>query len=350
MYVPCLIYPWLRTCFEYGLGQKAQIFIEENGFIRITIPANFDWVPGQHCFLRFRSFGVHALTSHPFTICSLPSRSPQEQSQITFYVRHRGGLTARLYEHALRHPGKSVPVLVDGPYGGIDLDKYYDSDHLVVIAGGSGAGWTLAFVEQFVRCNLAHRAQQEITDKDDLRGSEPLVQRPCPVPRSLRVILATRDYSTRAWFHQTIDKVLSKYPSSGSSLDLQVQVHLTGPIETQAQQQTQSKAPQQFIDEEASASSASTKNSTRKELGVAEAHAESTVAVQEHSARPPLPSIVHDEAIKMAQLGHSLGVFVCGPLTMQNDVRNAVAAENLSILKSPRSGGVYLHLEHFSWA
>ena len=37
---------------------------------------------------------------------------------------------------------------------------------------------------------------------------------------------------------------------------------------------------------------------------------------------------------------------------MQQDVRNAVAAENLRIVNGGEkgAGGVYLHLEHFSWA
>jgi hypothetical protein len=41
---------------------------------------------------------------------------------------------------------------------------------------------------------------------------------------------------------------------------------------------------------------------------------------------------------------------VCGPVTMQNDVRNAVAAANLGILRGGKGGGAYLHTEHFSWA
>src|SRR6201996_3851951 len=96
VYVPCCVYPWLRTCFEYGVSQKAQIFVEDNGFTRITIPAKFNWKPGQHCFLRFTSFGLlGTLSSHPFTICSLPSTRQDEPSELVFYLRHKGGLTAK---------------------------------------------------------------------------------------------------------------------------------------------------------------------------------------------------------------------------------------------------------------
>ncbi|UKZ82896.1 hypothetical protein TrVFT333_010696 [Trichoderma virens FT-333] len=153
VYVPCYVYPWLRTCFEYGTRAKAQVTVEDGGFTRISIPANFTWIPGQHCFLRFTGFGFfQALSAHPFTICSLPSRETNERSELIFYIRHQRGLTARLHQTALENPGSSIPVLVDGPYGGINQQSYAHSDHLLVIAGGSGAGWTLPFIEQFVLC------------------------------------------------------------------------------------------------------------------------------------------------------------------------------------------------------
>ena len=43
-------------------------------------------------------------------------------------------------------------------------------------------------------------------------------------------------------------------------------------------------------------------------------------------------------------------MYVCGPEEMLNDVRNAVARENVGIVRGGRGGSVYLHSEHFSWA
>jgi predicted ferric reductase len=74
------------------------------------------------------------------------------------------------------------------------------------------------------------------------------------------------------------------------------------------------------------------------------------VPSKEFEGRPKLPLIIQEEAAKVVEVGQSLSVFVCGPTTMQNDVRNAVAEENLNILKGSKAGGVYLHSEHFSWA
>ncbi|KAL9105994.1 MAG: hypothetical protein Q9227_008902 [Pyrenula ochraceoflavens] len=352
VYIPCFIYPWLRTLIEYGSGQRAQIFVEDNGFTRITIPANFEWVPGQHCFLRFRSFGIHALTSHPFTICSLPSTSPDEQSTITFYIRHRGGFTARLYNLAMKQPGVSVPVFVDGPYGGIDPQKYRSSDRLVVIAGGSGAGWSLPFIEQFIKCSLSQTEHEqvagiEVGSKEAPSSSEGYVPHNRARPLSLRVILATRDTATRIWFHKTVRSLLSKYSLPQLS-NLDVQVYLTGEAEQH------SESPKILADLERSESFSSAENisAEKKDGGEKEAanHKIGNIAGHELNGRPQLPAIIEEEAAKAAVTGESVGVFVCGPDTLQNDVRNAVARENLKILKSPRTGGVYLHLEHFSWA
>lgn len=320
--------------------------VEENGFTRINIPANFDWVPGQHCFLRFRSFGIHALTSHPFTICSLPSVSPGEQSHITFYIRHRGGLTARLYNYAAQHPAVTVPVLVDGPYGGIDTQKFYGSDRIVVIAGGSGAGWILPFIEQWARCQYSQpktlrsnssEADSDRDSSDDQKSSG--VRNHTSRTQSLRVILATRDTATRVWFHGAVSDLLTKYSGSASAVDLMVEVFLT----------SEAEQPQQVQSGLAELGDSHSRSSLKEKVDVQQSY-RSSIAGQELHGRPQLPRIIHEEADRVAEANQSLGVFACGPLTMQNDIRNAVAKENLEILKNPKSTGVYLHLEHFSWA
>jgi hypothetical protein len=76
-----------------------------------------------------------------------------------------------------------------------------------------------------------------------------------------------------------------------------------------------------------------------------------TVPGREFEGRPQLLSIIEEEAQIVREGQQSLSVFVCGPTTMQNDVRNAVASENLNILRgSISASSVYLHSEHFSWA
>lgn len=302
------------------------------------------WKPGQHCFLRFTSFGFQAFSSHPFTICSLPSTRPKEKSELVFYIRHQRGLTEKLYNHALKQPGASVPVHVDGPYGGINMQKYTQGDRLLVVAGGSGAGWILPFIELFHRWNSTaaneeHGKGTETEDKETQPNGGHR-ERSLSGPLSLRVILATRDTSTRTWFLRTVGELLSKYSTPHSSFDIDVQVYLTGEAERDAHMP-------KTVDNATilGASASSSENIDVKAEGQ-----QATVPGNELCGRPELPLIVHEEGTRAAEAGQSLSVFVCGPPTMQNDVRNAVAEENLNILKGSKSGGVYLHSEHFSWA
>ncbi|KAF2117467.1 ferric reductase like transmembrane component-domain-containing protein [Lophiotrema nucula] len=346
VYVPCFVYPWLRTCFEYRFSRQAQISVEDCGFTRITIPAQFDWKPGQHCFLRFTGFGfLQSLSTHPFTICSLPSTKPGEQSELVFYIRHQGGFTSKLYQHAMNQPGVSVPVLVDGPYGGANLQRYRDSDHLLVIAGGSGAGWCLPFIERFVRHSVlaagTERTKGVVGDDKEAHSVEERLERRASGPLSVHVVLATRDTSSRMWFLRTVGELLSKYAATVSSSGVRVQVYLTG-------EAAKVVHPSEQTAHDQSSSSPSISSTDKIEVPV-KGH-ETTVPGKEYEGRPRLSSIIHEEAAKLTEAGESLGVFVCGPGTMQNDVRNAVAAENLKILKGSKAGGVYLHSEHFSWA
>ncbi|EWG54179.1 hypothetical protein FVEG_12454 [Fusarium verticillioides 7600] len=320
VYVPCYLYPWLRTCFEYGVRTKAHIKVEDNGFVRITIPANLTWEIGQHCFLRFTSFGLtQALSAHPFTICSLPAISPDDQSFLVFYLKRHRGFTAKLYEYALQNPGAQVSVLVDGPYGGVNTQNLVNSNHLVVIAGGSGAGWTLPFIEQYI-ASQTRRADEEC--KEGERGGSPFL--------SLRLILASRDAESCSWYRQVVSEMLLNYSDKMIS-GLQVQIHRTsGGVAESSLPSISSVAP------------------GNKESGNERA-TEGLISFDELSGRPDLPGMLKELARGMISTD-SLGVYVCGPDTMQNDVRNAVASLNLDILGGADSAGVYLHSEHFSWA
>ncbi|PVH95905.1 hypothetical protein DM02DRAFT_720569 [Periconia macrospinosa] len=367
VYVPCYGYSWLRTIFEHGLTRRAHLTVEENGFTRITIPAaNFTWTPGQHCFLRFTSFGIlPSFSSHPFTICSSPSIDPTQPSQLIFYIRHQKGFTARLYQHALDHPGASVPVLIDGPYGGINLQAYRDTDRLIVITGGSGAGWAIPLIERFARHSLllSQTPQTHVNNPSEPKSTTIEEATPSssntPNPSSLRVILATRDAPSRTWFLTTISSLLAKYPPSATT-NIHINVHLTGSAAQNILQTSSSpsSSPEKHPDHisipapRTSSSSTSTSSADAIQTLSTEKPAQK-VLDREVEGRPRLPALIAEEAARAAEVGESMGVFVCGPDGMQGDVRNAVARENLGILmgKGGRGGGgVYLHSEHFSWA
>ncbi len=241
----------------------------------------------------------------------------------------------------MKNPGVKIPVLIDGPYGGINMQRYDESDHLLVIAGGSGAGWCLPFIERFVRHGLPtsennRSVGNETATKESGPNDDLAQEQRTSGPFSIRIILATRDVKSRAWFLQAVDDLLSKSPSFRGASNIQVQVYLTG--ETASPEKiildgSQLVKTDVDITAESNVSGKDSVNSDREVAG-----------------RPKLPLIINEDAVTVAEAGQSLGVFVCGPTTMQNDVRNAVANVNLKIMKGFKSSGAYLHCEHFSWA
>jgi ferredoxin-NADP reductase len=260
-----------------------------------------------------------------------------EQNELIFYVRPHGGFTAKLHAQALENSGSSIPVLVDGPYGGINISQFTDGDRVLIIAGGSGAGWCLPFVEKFVR--YGSRSQGTHIDLSNVEKDIPSSSN--TGTRSLRLVLATRDTTSRRWFLGAVEEILERYRTSSPAFGVRVQVYLTGKAAGEA-------VSSQDISEDFMTPNGSSLVADNIEISKGKSY--DTVSRSEFEGRPQLPIIVKEEAQALRGGHQSLSVFVCGPITMQNDVRNAVAAENLDIVRSSRVNGVYLYSEHFSWA
>jgi NAD(P)H-flavin reductase len=246
-------------------------------------------------------------------------------------------LTKKLYEHAQEHPEISLPILVDGPYGGINMQRLNDADRLLVIAGGSGAGWILPFLELFCR-QRSTTSMADMSTGSNISPSDEEKRSGVEHCRKLRVVLATRDIANRTWFLETVAELFAKYSPQLKPSDIDIEIHLTD------------KAERMVV---AAGTRGYESVSTSSSAGNIEVEAKSdqvTVPTEELAGRPNLPHVIQKQTEMIRAYDESLSVYVCGPITMQNDVRNAVAKENLAILKGVRSGGVYLHLEHFSWA
>lgn len=85
--------------------------------------------------------------SHPFTIASSPPTNSDidTPSPLTILISSRSGITKRIARSALSNPSKSIPVIVQGPFGGFG-EKLERFDKVLVICGGVGAamGWPVA--------------------------------------------------------------------------------------------------------------------------------------------------------------------------------------------------------------
>ena len=128
--------------------------MQSNDLIRVSVPVHTTWTVGQHFFVQFLSFGPHAWTTHPFTSCSLPPRQgvhETREAEVVFYIRQREGVTGRLGRHLSSRPHSTTKVTLDGPYGGVNMRRFESCSQVVVVAGGSGAGWTIPFILAHLR-------------------------------------------------------------------------------------------------------------------------------------------------------------------------------------------------------
>ncbi|KAK8040481.1 ferric reductase like transmembrane component [Apiospora marii] len=130
--------PW-RLAFM--VGDEAAITLMTENAIKVTIPTQMRWNPGQYVYLRMP--GISFFDNHPFTISSLcsedfPSEYGEQYRDCVLVFKPYGGFTRRVLETAIQKgPFHTYRAYLDGPYGGMrrELSAF---DTCILIAGGSG--------------------------------------------------------------------------------------------------------------------------------------------------------------------------------------------------------------------
>lgn len=130
--------PWRMS---WLIGEEAAVTLLPENAVKITIPTQVRWKPGQYVYIRMP--GISVFENHPFTVASLcsddfPSAYGEDYRDMVIVFRPFGGFTKRVLESALEHgPWHTYRAFIDGPYGG--MRRRVDSfDHVVMFAGGSG--------------------------------------------------------------------------------------------------------------------------------------------------------------------------------------------------------------------
>lgn len=130
--------PWRLS---FLVGDEAAITLMSENAIKITIPTQMRWKPGQFVYLRMP--GISLLENHPFTISSLcsddfPSDYGERYRDCVLVFKPFRGFTKKVLEAAVaKGPFHTYRAFLDGPYGGMrrDLAAF---DTCILIAGGSG--------------------------------------------------------------------------------------------------------------------------------------------------------------------------------------------------------------------
>ena len=123
------------------IGEESAVSILTENAVKVTIPTQKRWRPGQYAYLRMP--GVSPLENHPFTISSLcsedfPSEYGEQYRDMTFVFRPFSGFTRKVLDTAVKKgPYKTYRAYIEGPYGGMQR-QMASFDQVIFFAGGSG--------------------------------------------------------------------------------------------------------------------------------------------------------------------------------------------------------------------
>ncbi len=122
-----------RLAINSLTSPKPEIEVLSPDVVRVTIPSRLTWKAGQHAYLRT------ATQSHPFTLAS--------PTEATFLIRGHRGFTARLLTSTPR-------IALDGPYGSPpDLNAYAT---VLLVTGGTGVSYGLAHLAAIIAAAHKH--------------------------------------------------------------------------------------------------------------------------------------------------------------------------------------------------
>jgi predicted ferric reductase len=154
--------PWRNA---WLIGDEAAITLMAENAIKVTIPTQMSWRPGQYVYLRMP--GISVFENHPFTISSLcsedfPSEYGEQYRDCTLVFRPFGGFTRRVLETAIeKGPFKTYRAYLDGPYGGMQRELAA-FETVILFAGGSGI---TAIVSQLLNLIKRMRDGKAVTKK-----------------------------------------------------------------------------------------------------------------------------------------------------------------------------------------
>ncbi|KAM0335878.1 hypothetical protein ACHAQA_000928 [Verticillium albo-atrum] len=124
----------------YSFNNQATVHPLPHGGTRIVLQKSpVGARSGEHCFLWVPS--IRSIEMHPFTIAAV--------NPLEFVVASYDGFTRDLHEYAVRNPGASLKASVEGSYGTFPDPAAYDK--VVLVAGGSGASFTIGMALNMIK-------------------------------------------------------------------------------------------------------------------------------------------------------------------------------------------------------
>lgn len=169
---------------SFLIGEESALTILPEDAIKVTVPTQLRWRPGQYVYLRMP--GISLLGNHPFTIASLcsddfPSQYGEDYRDLALVFRPFRGFTRQVYKKALEQPYKTHTAFLEGPYGGMQREMAAFDD-VIFVAGGSGI---TAIASQLLNLIKKMRDGKALT-------------------KSVRIIWALKTPDTMEWFKEEL--------------------------------------------------------------------------------------------------------------------------------------------------
>jgi predicted ferric reductase len=186
----------------YFPGNHATVTALEHGGVRIVLKRT-PWrtVPGSHVFLWIPKISL--AQTHPFTVVST--------NPLELVVKAHDGFTKHLLAYAsTKGDSGDVWASADGPYG--TLPAFSNYDHVVLIAGGSGATFTFGIATQLLR-----KAEKEGARKPIVHFIWVIRETGTFVPFFLVIVLETDDREQKCRTGSKMNSPLYPPPLSSSS-------------------------------------------------------------------------------------------------------------------------------------
>ncbi|OJT14547.1 Ferric reductase transmembrane component 3 [Trametes pubescens] len=329
----------LLRLFRYRIKDATLVPVDGNMTLIHVHDCNDGWVAGQHVRLRV-FFSGRVFESHPLTIINAPTAtSCLPGNSLTLAARVHGDWTRAINEYATKEqerlvtdkgeqPGVPVQVMLDGPYGGSSVDLG-DYESVLLVAGGSGATFTLGLLDDIVaRCVKLGRRNGEKT-------------------RRIEFVWCIRSFGAIEWFAPMLTEIANTV--AGTSLDLHVSIYVTCLCNPEA------VPPIPNSDVTITRPSVT---ALLRDLVTPPAPHAHTVAMRADADSKSLESESHEGAdteaekpsasARLSWVGLGGGVAVCaaGPESLTREAQNAVA--RIGLTRGVELGGVGLHTELFA--
>ncbi|KAI0820540.1 iron reductase [Trametes gibbosa] len=332
----------LLRLFRYRIKDATLVPVDDNMTLIHVHDCDDGWVAGQHVRLRV-FFSGRVFESHPLTIVNAPSSaSCVPSNSLMLAARVNGDWTRAINKYASKErereasekdeqPGVAIQVMLDGPYGGSSVDLG-DYESVLLVAGGSGATFTLGLLDDIVaRCVKLGRRNGEKT-------------------RRIEFAWCIRSFGCIQWFAPMLTDIANTV--AGTSLDLHISVYVTCLCNPEA------VPPIPNSDVIITRPSVTTllrdlvtppSRSTMHQLNIsADADTKSIDSDSHDGAHADAEVEKLTRAARLHWIGLGGGVAVCaaGPESLTREAQNAVA--RISLTRGVELGGVALHTELFA--